>query len=122
MIPGSNLLATALLVIGAPTVTYYRYAGRDRNAVGQQVSTYSQETRKGSIQAVPRNLYEQLGLDFQKNYVWFYAVGSTQDVGRDTAGDQFDFGGNKYEVLSLTNWTPIDGWNGALAVQVDKES
>lgn len=119
MIPGSNLLATALSVIGAPSVTYYRYAGRDRNAIGQMVSAYSQETRSGSVQAVPRNMYEALGLDFQKNYVWFYAVGSTQDIGRDVSGDQFDFNGRKYEILSLTDWTPIDGWNGALAVQVE---
>lgn len=120
MIPGSNLLATALSVIGAPTVTYYRYAGRSRNEVGQYVTEVSQETRQGSVQAVSRNLYEQLGLDLQKNYVWFYAIGSTQDIGRDVSGDQFDFNGSRYEILSLTDWTPIDGWNGALAVQVDK--
>lgn len=118
MIPGQNLLATALSVIGAPTVTYYRFGGRTKNAVGQFVSDHAPEQRKGSVQAVPRDLYDKLGLDWQKNYVWFYAVGASQDVTRDTSGDQFDFNGRRYEILSLTDWTPIDGWNGALAVQV----
>ncbi|WP_197335302.1 phage collar protein [Ralstonia solanacearum] len=66
MIPGSNLLGLALSVIGKQRVEYFRYIGRKTNDIGDDVSVYADPVPMfGSVQAVDRNMYQYLGLDFQ---------------------------------------------------------
>lgn len=119
MIPGQNLLNMAFRVIAQQALVYYHYLGRTQNSVGQDVSQYS-EGRKivGSFQPIQRVLYEQLGLDLQKDYWNFYASSNLQDVARMVAGDQIAFNGNRYQCESDTDWFQIDGWKGALFVHI----
>lgn len=119
MIPGSDILKTALSVIGRSSFDYYAFTGRTTNSVGQYQSAYAAPiTLMGSAQAVPRNVYEQYGLEFQKNYLKFYASQDAIDVSRDTSGDMIVFNGFNYQILSITPWYNIDGWVEILAVQV----
>ncbi len=41
-----------------------------------------------------------------------------EDVTRDVSGDQIQFAGNTYQVLSVTPWFAINGWDGILSVQI----
>lgn len=119
MIPGSNLLAMALRVIAAQSFTYNAFLSRALTSVGQYVATYKAPiTVQGSVQPVPRELYTQYGLDFQRNYVIFYAPINTLDIKRDVSGDQIIFGCSSYQCVSITNWFRQDGWDGVLAVEV----
>ena len=119
LVPGGNLLNSALSVIGKQTFQYRRFSGRSTNAIGLDVSTYDPPvTLQGSVQPVPRTLYQANGLDFQCNYINVYVSRAILDIARDVAGDQIIFQGNTYQCVSRTPWAGIDGWDAVLAVQV----
>lgn len=119
MIPGGNLLQTALGMIGNQTVAYRAFAGKSTNAAGVVVSTWADPVPLvGSVQAVPNVLLQQLGLDWSKDYVTFYCSREFSDPSRDRTGDRFDYGGAVYEVQSPTPWNAQDGWSSVLCVRV----
>lgn len=119
MIPGSDILAMALTVIDATTVRLYEFTGRSTTAAGMRVATFADPVDiVGSLQPVPRAMYQQLGLDFNKNYVTFYSSKSIKDVTRDRTGDQLEYDGKRWQVESSNDWLSVDGWNGVLCVQV----
>lgn len=119
MIPGSNLLGRALKVIAKQTLSYYKFAGRTLNDVGQDITAYDAPVDiKGSFQAVNQSLYEMNGLDLQKSYFIFYVEQGLMDIERDTSGDQLEFFGRRYQVQSNAEWIDIDGWIGLLCVEV----
>lgn len=121
-VPGSNLLNMALTVIAPQTVKLFKTTARAANAIGMQVSAYAAPVNvRGSFQPVPRNLYQQYGLDFNKNYATFYVSALIQDVTRATGGDQVEFGGRRYQVLSENDWIQVDGWTAPLLVDIGPE-
>ena len=118
-IPGQNLLNTALRVIAKQQFSYYAYISRALGATGLWTASYAAPiTISGSVQPVPRTLYENMGLNFQRNYMNFYTPNNIFDVDRDVAGDQFIFQGNSYQAISKTAWFGVDGWVAVLAVQI----
>lgn len=119
MIPGSNLLDDAFLLINTQRVSYFQFLSRSVNQIGYDVAVYASPVYlNGSLQPVPRNLYEKYGLDFQKSYLTFYASANILDVKRDVSGDQIVFNGKKYQVESSNDWFLIDGWVGVLIVYI----
>jgi hypothetical protein len=118
-IPGQNLLNLAMTLLGRQSFQYYAYAARTPNAIGQDVTTYAAPvTLSGSVQPVPRTLYESFGLDFDRYYLTFYVAANVLDVARDISGDQMFFNGNTYQCVQKTDWFPQDGWTSILCVQV----
>jgi hypothetical protein len=119
MIPGQNLLNMALTVIAKQAIRYYHALGRTQNSIGQDITQYAPvKIIYGSWQPVPRHLYEQFGLDFQKDYFVLYTSNNVIDVQRDVSGDQVSFNGQRYQCESNTEWFQLDGWNGILCVHV----
>lgn len=121
MIPGSNLLKTALTVIAPQTVAYYQTTGRSVNDIGEYVTAYAAPVNiNGSFQAVPRSVYEQYGLDFQKNYSIFYTNSNLIDVQRNVSPDKIVFNSKDYICESANaDWFSVDGWKGILCVLVN---
>jgi hypothetical protein len=123
MIPGQNLLNMAFRIIAQQSVIYYHYLGRTQNSVGQDIAQYSAgRVISGSFQPVPRVLYQNLGLDFQKDYWTFYVSYNVNDVGRSVAGDQIAFNGQRYQCESNNDWYYVDGWKGSLFVHIGIDS
>lgn len=119
MIPGSDLLGTALSLIGRQCFQYYKFQSRQEQPNGLDVASYFPPVEiSGSVQPIPRNLYEQMGLDMQKTYFNFFVETDVLDVERNVSGDQFFFNGKTYQALSTTAWYGIDGWVQVLAVHV----
>ena len=119
MIPGQNILAQALTLIAAQSFQYYAFANRSLQPNGQYLPNYAAPLSLfGSVQPVPRYLYEEYGLEFQRNYNIFYVEQNVIDVDRDVSGDLMNFGGNSYQCLSKTNWFAQDGWDAILCVQI----
>lgn len=119
MIPGSDLLDDALTIIDSQTVDYYRSTGRTLNDIGQDVPGYADPVQiYGSLQPVPRTLYEQYGLNLQKSYYTFYTSNNVIDVARNVSGDQFVYNGQRYQVESNNDWYSVDGWKGVLCVLI----
>lgn len=119
MIPGSNILNMAMSVIATQAVDYYAYAYRTVNDIGLDVAGYQDPvTIYGSVQAVPRSVYQERGLDLQKNYVNFFVRSDAIDLHRDTSGDQFRYSGKVFQLISTTNWYGQDGWVEVLCVEI----
>ena len=117
MIPGSNLLARAARLIALQTVQYSAWASRALTN-GVYVPVYAAAVPiTGSVQAVPRQLFESLGLDLQKTYVMFYTSTALKDLQRDQTPHAIDFGGWRYAVESNTDWFAQDGWKGSILVR-----
>lgn len=120
-IPGSNLLNQALRAIKPTTVDYLRYNERKLDARRQYVDFYDVATPiKASVQAVKRTRYKDLGLDLQKNYINIWASENLIDIGRDYSGDIFVHDQKAYKLNENTNWTTMDGWASATAVEIGR--
>jgi hypothetical protein len=118
MIP-QNLLGQALSIIGKQSFLYVRFLTRSENAIGLDVSQYAAPVPMvGSVQAIPRNLYERYGLDLQGDYKTFYVSSNIIDVERIKAGDQFIYANQRYQSLSETDWFLMNGWTGIVCVHV----
>ncbi|WP_422930136.1 phage collar protein [Singulisphaera sp. PoT] len=118
-VPGSNLLAMATRLIAKQPFEYHAFRGRETNYIGQDVTVFAVPvTLLGSIQPVPRSVYQEYGLDFQRNYVNVYVSQDITDIARDVAGDRIVFQGRTYECISKTPWIGIDGWDAVLCVEV----
>lgn len=118
-VPGSNLLQRALRLIKPQSCLYYRFKERAKQPNGIFLPTYcTPSSLLGSIQPVPRSLYEMYGLDFQKNFFIFYVSKDVTDVERDVAGDIMVFASNTFQAESKTDWFVQDGWDAILCVQV----
>lgn len=124
MIPGSNLLRSALSLIARQTVYLYRWSGRSTTADGMDVSTFSspEAITEGSVQAVPRNRYDSMGLDYSRNYVTWFTTATATGVERDRSPDQFVYGSRRYEVQLVTPWNLQDGWNEVLGIDLGPDS
>lgn len=119
IIPGANVLALAQSVIGKQSFQYKPYAARTNGPNGLLATSYGALVpAKGSVQPVPRSLYQNLGLNFQQSYFYFYVSRSVVDVSRDVSGDQFIWNGGTYQALSKTPWSSIDGWDAVLTIKV----
>jgi len=116
--PGGNILGLALSVITPQQLSYRRFVSRAANAAGVWNVKYSNPVQlRGSIQPVPRERYEQNGLDFQKNYVTIFVSQNVIDISRDVTGDQFWYAGKLYQAESRTPWFQQDGWDAILCIE-----
>ena len=118
-VPGMNVLAVALQVIASQPIVYIAYVSRSTNSIGLLEDVYAiPKTIKGSIQPVPRELMETLGLDMQRNYARVFVPNSIVDIQRDVTSDKFQFSGSTYKGISLTKWISLDLWNEILVVEI----
>lgn len=120
MIPGSNLFLMAASVISLQDITYYRFKERTQNAAFQFISVYDDPiTIQASFQPIQRNLYQEYGLDLQKNYAMIYCANDILDVQRDISGDKMVYAGKTYQCQSNLYIYDLDGWVGVMVVQID---
>ncbi len=120
MIPGFNLYQMATRLIARSPFTFFGEASRALDDRGIWVVTYAAGVALlASIQAIDRALYESLGLDLDRYYIKIYSDHPLLVTERGTSGDQIEFQGERYQLLSNTDWSPIDGWEGVLAVRLN---
>lgn len=121
MIPGQNLFHLASSVIGLQQAIWKQYTGRTISDVGIETSAYTAGTPiSASVQNVSRSVYEQFGLDLQKNYVMVYTDTDMGDLERGISPDLIVWNGGNYQLESnQSDWYMVDGWNGYLAVKID---
>lgn len=119
-VPGSNILLMALSAIARTPVIYYADLGRNTTPTGRDVTNFAAPVTVTDSQAqpVPRNRYQQLGLDYQKNYLTWYVSQQVVDLERDVSGDQITFQGRRWQCKSNTAWFGVDGWNEVTCVDI----
>ena len=118
-VPGSNLLKKAFKIIKKVPFDYYQFKERNKNKSGQYVAGYEDPVEyKGSIQPIPRRLYQSFGLDYKKNYIMIYSDDIMNGPDRDTSGDQIGWNSKRFQALDENDWNAVDGWQGAMFVEV----
>lgn len=119
IVPGSNLLTQAHNLIGRQTLQWLAYAGMTTLADGSKAPSWAAPvTVRGSFQPASRNMIQQLGLDWNKDYHTFYNERAFKDVERDITGDRLVFAGRTYQIESKTPWFQQDGWESVLCAKV----
>ena len=117
--PGSNILRRAQFLLGKQTVNYFEQTTRQVNAVGLIAPSFEPPVALlCSVEPVQRNLYESLGLDFQKNYATIFITRNLIDLVQGKAGDRFGWNGRMWQVQSDMNWNGMDGWVSSISVDV----
>ena len=116
-----NVLKMAQRVIKKQNFTYNKFVSRTKNDIGQYVPTFMSYPISGNIQPVNQNIYQQMGLDFQKTYVIFHVSEvDIGDVNRDTSGDEIIYNEHIYQGLSkLQDWYTQRGFMTLLGIQID---
>lgn len=118
-VPGINTLALALSIQGVQKVMWYENTGRTTNSVGKDVPEYADAVAVyGSFQPMSRTQVEKMGFDLQEDYATFFASKPFSPVGRDGSGDQFTFGGSRWQAMADTDWFAQDGWDAVFMVRV----
>jgi hypothetical protein len=119
LIPGANLFVQAIRLITPTQIPYLKFLSRGKNAALQYTPVFADPVMiTASVQAVNRNKYQELGLDFQKRYIKIFTQTDIIDLARDTSGDRVIFNGRLFELNSETDWFAMDGWSSCLAVDI----
>lgn len=88
------------------------------NEIGIPVPTYSEwVTCQGTVQPVNRNRYDALGLDWSKSYINAWGSVRMNTVDDMKQPDQILWRGMLWNVTSVDEWHPHNGWVKVTAVQ-----
>lgn len=119
IVPGVNLLGLASRVLRFQDVQHRAYTGRTLNSVGDYVSAFASPVNiQASVQPVEKKLYQELGLDLSRNYVYVWTSADIKPPKQGRAGDLLIFGGATYQAESDRFWRTVDGFTKLLAVEV----
>lgn len=114
-----NLLKQALKLIPPEKFEYLKFKSETVNSFGISLPTYAEPvTVSGSAQTPELYLYQQLGLELEKNYRTFYASIDIKGNEVNPQPDRFIYKGRVYEVVKNSPWFEYDGWCGVLAVEL----
>ena len=118
----NNLLNQALNIIPKQTFTYYKFKSVEANDIGLRQIVYESPVElQGSVQAVPQDMYEKLGLDWSKKYISIHCSTDIRNTDNEqVAPDKVVWNGKNYLVTKQTNWYTQDGWNKVIAVEDEK--
>ena len=120
-IPGDNLLEDAFQCIDTTEFTYYAFDANATRPDGVKQPGYIDGVPyQGSIQAVDRSQYKEMGLSFSKSYIEIFAIIDIKGIERDRASDQLEWSadGRRYAVSKEVAWQKIDGWDNFVAVDI----
>lgn len=119
LVPGTNLLNMAMRVIAPQTLVHKAFVERTENAVGDTVTVYAAPVEiSGSMQAINKSLYQEMGLNIAKNYANLYTSADVRPTGRDVSGDLVIYGGRTWLCESDMHWGEQDGWRKLQCVEV----
>lgn len=120
MIPGSNLLNLATTIIAKVPFSYYAFTGRSYDNAGDLAINYAAAvTKYGSVQPVARTLFEQMGLDFSRDYITIHTPNNITGIQKGTSGDYVRWNAQWWVVETQTNWYAVDGWKEIVCVRTD---
>lgn len=116
------MLAEALDLIEPQTVVWYEFSGNATLPNGIKSPSFAPGIALGdcSVQPVKRSRYESYGLDVQKNYVTWYASADLKDLERASTGDQMEWAGRRWQLISEMDWFHMDGWTSVICVEIGK--
>ena len=113
-----NLLNKALTVIPKQSFIWKQFLSNSINEFGVKVPVYGEPIEcKGSIQRIELGLYQQLGLDFARDYRAIYGSYNLEGIEKKEQPDIVIFSGAIWSIVKDSPWYDYNGWNGVLVVR-----
>lgn len=101
---------------------FYQFQGSTLDDLGRDIPQYSDPINlKGSIQAVPNKMYEQLGLDLEKNYITVFCPQLIQSLAQNSQPDKIIWNNRTFEAIETKDWTNLNGYTKALFAEIKDE-
>jgi len=114
----NNVLSMALSIIPRVPFMLKRFSSRTRSDIGLIVPTYSDPVEVwGIVQAVDNSAYQQLGLEFGKNYISVWAEIAMQGIDKQEVADQIIYDSKTFNIITSTDWINYNGWSSVIAVE-----
>lgn len=104
--------------------TYIEYSDTktEINDIGFEVPVIEfQATYIGSIQAVSNKMYEQLGLDLNKNYKLVYCPNLVKSLAEKDITGQVLYDGKTWDIIENQNWFNSNGFTKFIMVEVKRD-
>lgn len=115
--------ATAILGCNK-TFTYIEYSDTDTiiNDIGYEVPKIAlQQDYIGSVQAVSNKMYEQMGLDLNKNYKLVYCPELVQSLAEKDHAGRVIYNGLTWDVIENQNWWETNGFTKFIMVEIKRD-
>lgn len=121
-----NLLPAAMAatnILGCnKSFKFYKFKGSTLDELGRDIPEYfDPASYTGSIQAVPNRIYEQLGLELDKNYKTIFCPELMRSLAESTQSDIIEYDGKKYQIIENKNYYETNGWTKALVAELKNE-
>lgn len=114
----SNLLKKANRLIPFEKIVFQKWTGNTFQD-GIAVPTFAEGVEfSASVQPVRTEIYEKLGLDFQKDYVTVHASVQMNGTDKQATPDRMVYDGYIWNVQKSNNWFKYDGWSSAVFVRI----
>lgn len=112
------MAAIAILGCNKP-FTFLKYKGTTIDDMGRDVPEFEEpRTLLGCIQPVSNKMYEQLGLDLDKNYKIVFSSALMKSLAENIQPDRIIYQGLTYELVENKNWYETNGWTKAIMVEL----
>lgn len=118
-----NLLPIAMnatSILGCnKTFLFYKYIGTIIDDLGRDKPDFAEPVRiTGSVQPVSNKMYEQLGLDLDKNYKIIYSSALINSIAEDIQPDRVVYDNRTFEIVENKNWYETNGYTKILMVEL----
>jgi hypothetical protein len=98
---------------------YLKYLRTGIDDMGRAVPEFDEPVSyTGSIQAVPNRLYEQLGLDLDKNYKTVFCPQLMRSLAEEIQPDRIVYENRTFEIVENKNWYETNGYTRVLMVEL----
>lgn len=114
-----NLLEVALGILPKQPVKYLKYLGNEINELGVSRPNFADAIElMGSVQVPELSLYQDLGLNLEKNYRKIYVSADIRGNEKQPMPDRFVFANSTWEVVKNSPWYEYNSWCGVLVVEI----
>lgn len=112
------MAATAILGCNKSFI-FLKYKGTTIDMMGRDVPEFAEPiTHTGSIQPVSNKMYEQMGLDLDKNYKTVFCSALMQSIAENIQPDRIIYDGRTFELVENKNWYETNGYTKVLMVEL----
>ena len=123
IVPGGNLLNQATKLIKTKKFMYYAYTGTTETDIGTEVHAFAAGIKaSGSIQPVSQQTKKEKGIDLEGRMIEIWTPLKINSLARDRPSDQIGWDSQRWNIIESMNWSPIDGWNSVVAVEIKPET
>lgn len=99
---------------------FYKYIGSKLDEMGRDVPDYAEPPLiyTGSIQPVPNRMYEQLGLDLNKNYKTIFCPELMLSIAESIQPDRIVYESRTYQIIDNKDWYETNGYTKIIMVEI----